>query len=188
MRLLEWFCDDRFWGEIEGDLTEWFNEEVQQHGLKRAKRAFLWQMPSYFRFYFFQKRSFSYSLFSKAMFQNYLKTVIRNFGKNKWYAGLNLLGLSIGFAAFILISIYLHFQTNFENFHSNADRIYRSTYSYTNGPDFKVHWARVPVNYINELPNEIPEIKTLIRFQNQDRKYVRIGEEKFKPHSCLCYG
>lgn len=180
MRFLEWFCDDRFWAEIEGDLIEWYNDEVETYGEQKANRAFLKQMPSYFRLYFFQKKTFSHSLYSKAMFQNYFKTVIRNFLKHKWYASINLLGLTIGFTAFILISIYLHYQTNFESFHSKADRIYRSTYIYTNGPEFKVQWARVPVDYVNELPNEIPEIKKLIRFQNQDRKYVRIGEEKFK--------
>ncbi|MEO0340721.1 MAG: FtsX-like permease family protein, partial [Bacteroidota bacterium] len=101
--------------------------------------------------------------------------------KYKWYASLNLLGLAIGFAAFILISIYLHHQTNYESFHSKADRIYRASYLYTNGTDFTQHFARTPLNYINELPNQIPEIEKLIRFQNNDKKTIRIGQDKFKP-------
>ena len=115
------------------------------------------------------------------MLRNYLKTVVRNFLKHKWYAGVNLMGLAVGFTAFILICIYLHYQTSFENFHSKADRIYRPTYQTQVGQEFNVQWARIPVGYINELPTEIPEIKTLIRFQNQDRKYVRVDKEKFRP-------
>lgn len=115
------------------------------------------------------------------MLQNYLKTILRNFFKHKWYTGINLLGLALGFAAFILICIYLHYQTSFENFHTKADRIFRPTYQTQVGQEFNVQWARVPVNYINELPADIPEIEALIRFQNQDRKYVRIGTEKFRP-------
>ena len=108
------------------------------------------------------------------MIHNYLKIILRSFRKHKWYAGINLLGLSIGFAVFMLISIYVHHQTHFEAFHSKADRIYRATYLSQPGKDFSVQWARIPADFINELPAEIPEIKTLIRFQNQDRKYVRI--------------
>ncbi|MEO0332246.1 MAG: ABC transporter permease, partial [Bacteroidota bacterium] len=35
--------------------------------------------------------------------------------------------------------------------------------------------------YVNELPNDVPEIETLIRFQNHERKYIRIDDEKFRP-------
>lgn len=115
------------------------------------------------------------------MFKNYLKVAVRAFVGKKFYASLNLLGLAIGFAAFILILINVHYERNFENFHSQADHIYRSTYRYTRDVNFEVHWARVPFDFINELPNEVPEIKTLVRFQNRERKYVRIGEEKFVP-------
>ncbi|MCB0633609.1 MAG: FtsX-like permease family protein [Saprospiraceae bacterium] len=115
------------------------------------------------------------------MFSNNIKVIIRNFLRHKWYAGLNLLGLATGFAAFILICIYLYHETHFDNFHSHADRIYRPTYITKGAQGFNVHWARIPVNYINELPEEMPEIQTLIRFQNQERKYVRIGAKKFTP-------
>ncbi len=181
MRFLEWFCDSRFWEEVEGDLTEWYNLAVEQSGKAKANRAFFRQGLSYIRPYFFGKKSISPSLFTRAMIQNYLKTVRRNFIKYKWYASLNLLGLAIGFAAFILISIYLHHQTNYENFHSKADRIYRASYLYTNGTDFNQHFARTPLNYINQLPEQIPEIEELIRFQNNDKKTIRIGQDKFKP-------
>lgn len=181
MKLLKWFCDKRFMEEIEGDLTEWFNDEVEQYGLNYARRAFFWQLPAYLRRYFFRKPSYSYPRNHLAMIKNYVKIVGRSFWKHKWYASLNLLGLSVGFAAFILIQIYIHYETNFENFHSKAERIYRPTFFNQRGENFSVHWARIPFPYINELPDEIPEIETLIRFQNQNRKYIRIGQERFKP-------
>ncbi|MEM8968814.1 MAG: FtsX-like permease family protein, partial [Bacteroidota bacterium] len=52
---------------------------------------------------------------------------------------------------------------------------------FESGGEYNVHWARVPVDYVNELPNDVPEIETLIRFQNQERKYIRIEDEKFRP-------
>ena len=115
------------------------------------------------------------------MLKNYLKISLRNFRKNALYATLNIVGLAIGFAACIFIAIYLHYETSFENFHSQADRIYRASYRFESGGEYNVHWARVPVDYVNELPNDVPEIETLIRFQNQERKYIRIEDEKFRP-------
>ncbi|MDQ2656325.1 MAG: ABC transporter permease, partial [Bacteroidota bacterium] len=112
---------------------------------------------------------------------NCVKIAGRNFYRNRSYATLNLLGLAVGFAAFILAATYVYFETHFESFHHKADRIYRATYRYSPPGDFQSHWARVPFDYINELPKEIAGVKTLIRFQNHARKYVRIGEHKFTP-------
>ena len=115
------------------------------------------------------------------MFVNYLKITLRNFRKNYRYASLNILGLAIGFAACILIALYLRYETSYENFHTNAERIYRATYRFQSEGDFRVHWARVPVDYVNELPHDLPEIEALVRFQNHEQKYLRIGENKFIP-------
>jgi putative ABC transport system permease protein len=115
------------------------------------------------------------------MLINHLKISLRNFRKNALYATLNIIGLAVGFTAFILILIYLHYETSFENFHPQAERIYRATYQFESGGEYNVHWARVPVDYVNELPNDVPEIETLVRFQNQEQKYIRVEDEKFRP-------
>lgn len=115
------------------------------------------------------------------MLRNYVKVIARNMYRNMLYTSINVMGLAMGFAAFMLTVIYLHYETSFESFHSKSDSIYRPTYAYDSGNGYDVHWARIPVSYINELPNEIPEIKQLIRFQNHERKYIRVGENKFRP-------
>lgn len=120
---------------------------------------------------------------SSGVFSNYLTLIFRNFYKNRSYTLLNLLGLSIGFTAFLYTVIYVYFETHFEKFHHNAGQLYRVTHQFDDGDGYKVHWARIPFDYVNELPNDIPEVKTLIRFQNQERKYVRVGQEKFRPEN-----
>jgi len=115
------------------------------------------------------------------MLENYFKVIFRNFNRDKYYTSINVVGLAIGYAAFMLIAIYVYFEISFENIHLKANRIYRPTYIYNSGNEFKSHWARIPENYINELPNEFPEIEKLIRFQNHEQKYVRVGEAKFRP-------
>jgi putative ABC transport system permease protein len=110
-----------------------------------------------------------------------IRSAIRNFQKNKFYGSLNLLGLSLAFAVLTLIIAYYDQETNYESFHENADRIYRPTYKYTPNSDFEAHFARIPANYINELPKDIPEIEKLIRFQNKEQKYVLFEAQRFKP-------
>lgn len=117
------------------------------------------------------------------IFGNYVKIIVRSFFKNGAYTLLNLVGLSIAFAAFIYTAIYVHFETNFENFHHKAERIYRATYHFTSGDSYEVHWARIPFDFINSLPEDVPGVKRLIRFQNHERKYVRVGENKFRPEN-----
>lgn len=116
------------------------------------------------------------------MFYNYLKVAFRNYRKNSLYASLNIIGLSIAYIAVVFVAIYLHYETSFESFHSKSDRIYRPTHHYNSGNGFDVHWARVPSDYINELPNDIPEIEYLIRFQNHGQKYIKVDQEKFRPN------
>ncbi|PWT95222.1 MAG: hypothetical protein C5B52_18275, partial [Bacteroidetes bacterium] len=59
------------------------------------------------------------------MFKNYLKTAIRNLRRNKGYAFINIIGLTVGIAAFLLIFLVIKYETSFDNFHKNRDRIYR---------------------------------------------------------------
>lgn len=110
-----------------------------------------------------------------------LRSAWRNFQKNLAYGSLNILGLSFAFACVILLGSYVQEQRSFDAFHEHADRIFRPTHQITGANDFELHFARVPVQFINELPHHIPEIETLIRFQNKEQKYVRIGEQRFKP-------
>ena len=115
------------------------------------------------------------------MVENYIKVIVRSVFKNKLYTFVNVLGLALGFTAVILTSLYLYFETSFDKFHTKSNRIYRPTYAYNSGNGFDVQWARIPRTFINELPNDIPEIEHLVRFQNHERKYIRIDKHKFKP-------
>jgi len=115
------------------------------------------------------------------MLQNYLKVILRNVKKNKIYALINIFGLALAYASFVLVITFLLYESSFENFHTNSNRTYRVTYDYDSGNEYAVHWARVPVDYINELPNEFPQVSELIRFQNHERKYIVVNGNKFRP-------
>lgn len=59
------------------------------------------------------------------MISNYLKIAFRTLWKFKAFASINLIGLSLGLTAGLLIMIYVADELSFDSFHSNIDRIYR---------------------------------------------------------------
>src|SRR4249919_266376 len=64
------------------------------------------------------------------MFRNYLKTAFRSLGKNKLYSGINIIGLTPGLAACLLIGVYINHELSYDKFNVNADRIVRVTMEY----------------------------------------------------------
>jgi putative ABC transport system permease protein len=59
------------------------------------------------------------------MFRNYFAAAVRNLARNHLYAVINVLGLAVGFAAAVLVAIYVHHELNFEDFIPGYQRIYR---------------------------------------------------------------
>lgn len=59
------------------------------------------------------------------MLKNYFKIAVRNLSKNKLHTGINLIGLTLGLGVSILIFFFVQFETSFDNFHIDSDRIFR---------------------------------------------------------------
>ncbi len=59
------------------------------------------------------------------MIRNYFKTAWRNLWKNKVFSLINVLGLSLGMAACLLILQYVNFELSYDQFNKNAASIYR---------------------------------------------------------------
>src|ERR1700733_10745605 len=54
------------------------------------------------------------------------KTSIRNLLKHKITSTIQITGLMVGFAAFILIFLVIRYEESFDTFHAGKDRIYRT--------------------------------------------------------------
>jgi len=67
------------------------------------------------------------------MIKNYFKIAFRGFWKHKLFTLINVIGLSIGISAALVIYLIVHFDFTFDKFHPDGDRIYRvvTNYSYS---------------------------------------------------------
>ncbi|WP_315822612.1 ABC transporter permease [Paraflavitalea speifideaquila] len=59
------------------------------------------------------------------MIRNMLLTAFRSLQKNKFFSLLNITGLGIGMAVFLLIALYVKFERSYEDFIPDKDDIYR---------------------------------------------------------------
>ncbi len=113
---------------------------------------------------------------------NLLKVITRNL-KRKWsYTLINVVGLSISLTVFALILAYVSHELSYDRYHAAHDRIFRITYQenateLTNG-----HWARVPLDFVNKLPDYFPQIEQLIRFQSFRYRDVQVEDQAFREH------
>jgi len=69
------------------------------------------------------------------MFKNYFKIALRGFGRQKLFTFINIVGLSIGISAAVVIYLIVHFDFTFDKFHKDSDSIYRVVTNYTYSGD-----------------------------------------------------
>lgn len=82
----------------------------------------------------------SYANKPTPMIKNYLTTTVRNILKRKGFSLLNIVGLAIGLSASLLILQYVKDELSYDDFHANADRIYRV--------QFDAYRKRLPVTFL----------------------------------------
>jgi len=91
------------------------------------------------------------------MLKNYLQIALRSLLKNKAYTIINITGLAIGLACFVLIAIYIRNEINYDRFFSNADNIYRvNTHVDVNGISNSYPSAHYPACF--DMVKDYPEV------------------------------
>lgn len=112
------------------------------------------------------------------MLSNYLKIAVRNLLKNKLISFINIIGLAIGLASFILILCYTNHELSFDRFHTKADRIYRCVI--TMRSDHGIESCPQMVAAVGPaMAEEFPEIEKVVRFRERDTKYLEFNKKGF---------
>ncbi len=99
------------------------------------------------------------------MFRNYLKIGIRNLWKYKSATAINIIGLSTGLAAFVLIALFVKDELSYDQHFEDVENIYRITVkNYTNDGDLSRQWAFASAGHASRLKDDYAEITHAIRF------------------------
>ena len=73
------------------------------------------------------------------MLRSYLVTTLRRLRRDAGYAAVNLVGLTVGLAACLLIGLYVRHELSYDTFHPEGDRAYRVV-QYVTGFDGDTNW------------------------------------------------
>ncbi len=123
------------------------------------------------------------------MLKNILKSAFRNFAKHKTFTLLNVLGLSLGLAASILIMQFVKYEKSYDTFHSQLDNIYRIQYNTIQNGKYTVECAAAVPAVGPEFKNNFPEVKEftrlfplsgIISYSSPEKGFISFREEKMQ--------
>jgi putative ABC transport system permease protein len=117
------------------------------------------------------------------MMHKNIRLALRNILKNKGVSSINILGLSLGMMAVLLIFQYIRFEKSYDKFFDDADHLKRLVFYryYQTGLD-----KSVGNNYfIGQIAAEkIPEIEKMCRCK-RETQLIQAGEQIFKEERTL---
>ncbi|UCE23115.1 MAG: ABC transporter permease [Candidatus Aminicenantes bacterium] len=121
------------------------------------------------------------------MLKNYLKIVLRNMKSNKIYSFINIAGLAIGIACFLAIFLYVRFEMSYDNYHHDADRIYRvsTIVSSLNMPGNRNRFAPISAPATPVIKENFPQVEKAARFKFGRRVLVQYKDKMFYESNCL---
>lgn len=91
------------------------------------------------------------------MIRNYLKTALRALWRRKTFTVLNVLGLSVGLGACLVLFLIIRYQLSFDTFHTQRDRIYRVISTWKGGPEGMQYSSGVPIPMTRAVRSDIPQ-------------------------------
>ena len=96
------------------------------------------------------------------MLKNYFLVAFRNIVKQKFYAFINILGLTIGITATLFIILYVADELSYDRFHTNIDNMYRvGLHGRLGGQDIRV--TSTPPPLVAALKDDVPGIQDAVR-------------------------
>ncbi len=107
---------------------------------------------------------------------NNLKITYRSLKRNQFYTGINVIGLSIGMAAAILLLVWIHHQWSYDRFHAKEKQLY-IVYNRAEIGGKILCWDYTPMIMGPTLKSDYPEIVETTRF-SENKILFAIDEKK----------
>ncbi|MCK5146884.1 ABC transporter permease [bacterium] len=158
-----------------GDLSEEYTDQVDQKGSIGARRWYRRQVlraciPA---IYF-------YLNWRVTMFKNGLLVAWRQLRRHSIFSLLNLSGLTIGLAAFLLIALYVQHEISYDRHHENGDRIVRvgqEMHGHFHGSQNKM--LPTPAPLVHEMISTFPEVENGTRIVRKNEIRMKIGDREW---------
>lgn len=116
-----------------------------------------------------------------AMLKNYVKVALRNLRRHLGFTFINVVGLALGLACYLLIMQFVQHERSYDRHHERAERIFRVTTDYASDGR---HWAATSPPVGPAMAEALPEIEEVARFlpitgdvvlRREDRQFEHSG-------------
>ncbi len=114
------------------------------------------------------------------MFKNYFKTAFRTLSRNKGYGFINITGLAVGVAACLLIFLVIQYETSFDDFHLNKNRIYRIGTAF-HGPEGVDYTGGICYPADEQLKLDFPQLEKVASIHAAQGDQVTVMDESNRP-------
>ncbi len=118
------------------------------------------------------------------MLRNYITVAIRNLQRQRGFAIINILGLTIGLTIAALIILYIVHELGYDRFHENHKQVYRVAIDgEISGQLLNVAVSSPPFG--PALKNDYPEVVDFVRLGQAGTSLFALGEKKFYEEDVL---
>lgn len=111
------------------------------------------------------------------MLKNILTVAFRNLLKQRFYSMLNIFGLGVGLAVFMVISLYIGYQLSYDRFYTNADRLYRIDQTFIWGDAYPTFGSTGPA-VSDAIRRQIPGVEQTTRVYTIGDRLVSVPSQQ----------
>ena len=180
-QFLNWFMRSDYVEDISGDLAEEYFLYRADHTIRKSNWWYTWQIIRLFK----PSMMKSWHPLEKLkiqieMINNYVKIGLRSLWKFKTSTAINLLGLSTGLAAFLLIALFVKDELSYDRNHEHKDDIFRVTVkNFNSDGQLSRHWAFASAGHAPRIKDDFPEVTYATRFFPWAFPDILIGDSRY---------
>jgi len=176
IRFLEWFCPQELREGILGDLLEQFEANQTEMSARKARWIFVWNVLRLFHPAILFRNHFTVKFIHMGMLKSHLLVAARSMLKHKFYAIINLLGLSFAVAIVFLVYLFIQKELSYDQFHSQKESIYRVYHNIinkeSNQSEGKSAVTAIPL--AKDLAEKVPAIKAFSRYASSSSTVLKV--------------
>ena len=170
VKILGWFCNEKLFDEIVGDLDEMYGIWEKEYGTHKANRLYILHTIKFIRPFIFKRVK------RPAMTLNYFKIAWRNISRNTAFALINVIGLSLGLTCAIVIYTIVSHHLSFDNFHGDLGHKYRMVVYVENSSPYHSQWIPQPLG--KAFANDFAFAEKVARTRDFSTVIVSLPEDK----------
>lgn len=116
--------------------------------------------------------------------KSFFNLLFRVIKRNRLFSFLNIAGLAVGMASFIIIVLWITDELSYDKFHEKADRIVRVTaYFQMNG--IEGYQPTCPAPLAEAAIRDYPEVENAVRFRSYGGYIVEYDNKVFNEPDCI---